>query len=120
MLIRHLPRDSEVNRALHGEGAEWNVADYLLAAAVDHLAVANWMTATLNRDEDEEPLDYPDPVPRPGDAPPDGVQEAGNEADGSAPQEPPAPPPEDDPEAPGWTPAPVRGPSRAELARFFG
>lgn len=34
---------------------------------VDHLAVANWMFATVNRDEDTEPAPYPDPVPRPGD-----------------------------------------------------
>lgn len=34
---------------------------------MDHLAVANWMFATVNRDEDAEPAPYPDPVPRPGD-----------------------------------------------------
>ncbi|MGK5640171.1 hypothetical protein ACSNOK_17930 [Streptomyces sp. URMC 126] len=38
----------------------------MLAAAVDHLAVANWMTGTLHSDEDADPLDYPEPVPRPG------------------------------------------------------
>ncbi len=27
------------------------------------------MFATVNRDEDSEPLDYPEPVPRPGDQP---------------------------------------------------
>lgn len=110
MLIRHLPRDSEVNRELHGEAAEWGVADYLMAAAVDHLAVANWMTATLNRDEESEPLEYPEPVPRPGVEAEAG--EAPDEVDGAAPAE---PAPADLP-----APAPVRGPSPAELARFFG
>ncbi|MFF7983989.1 hypothetical protein ACFZDK_33555 [Streptomyces sp. NPDC007901] len=46
---------------------DWTVTDHLLAAVVDHLAVANWMFATVNRDEDTEPADYPEPVPRPGD-----------------------------------------------------
>ncbi|GAA3811533.1 hypothetical protein ACFS5L_32220 [Streptomyces phyllanthi] len=34
---------------------------------MDQLAVANWMFATVNRDEDTEPAPYPEPVPRPGD-----------------------------------------------------
>lgn len=66
MLLRHLPRDSAVARELHGETAEWSVSDYLLAAAVDQLAEANWMFATVNQDEDAEPLEYPVPVSRPG------------------------------------------------------
>ncbi|MEU9327032.1 hypothetical protein AB0D91_25010 [Streptomyces canus] len=33
---------------------------------MDHLAVANWMFATVHRDEDTEPADYPEAVPRPG------------------------------------------------------
>lgn len=37
----------------------------MLAAAVDHLAVANWMFATVHRDEDTEPAEYPEAVPRP-------------------------------------------------------
>ncbi|WP_171167508.1 hypothetical protein [Streptomyces sp. I05A-00742] len=66
VLVKHLPRDSAVNRDLHGEATDWGPAEHLLAAAVDHLAVANWMTATLHSDEDTEPLEYPEPVPRPG------------------------------------------------------
>ncbi|MFH8373100.1 hypothetical protein [Streptomyces cyaneofuscatus] len=66
MLLRHLPQDSAVARELHGEAAEWSVSDYLLAAAVDQLAEANWMFATVNQDEDAEPLEYPAPVSRPG------------------------------------------------------
>jgi hypothetical protein len=34
---------------------------------VDHLSVANWMFATVNRDEDADPAPYPEPLPRPGD-----------------------------------------------------
>ncbi|MFE9536230.1 hypothetical protein [Streptomyces sp. NPDC006691] len=44
---------------------EWDSSTHLLAAAVDHLAVANWMTATINSGEDADPLDYPEAVPRP-------------------------------------------------------
>ncbi|MCC8335825.1 hypothetical protein LMJ38_07725 [Streptomyces sp. R1] len=67
VLVKHMPRDSVVNRELHGDGAEWTVTDYLLAAAVDHLAAANWMFASVNTDEDSEPPEPPVPVPRPGD-----------------------------------------------------
>ncbi|MFJ9981659.1 hypothetical protein [Streptomyces cyaneofuscatus] len=66
MLLRHLPRDSAVARELHGEAAEWSVSDYLLAAAVDQLAEANWMFATVNQDEHADALEYPVPVRRPG------------------------------------------------------
>ncbi|MCC2279676.1 MULTISPECIES: hypothetical protein [Streptomyces] len=65
VLVKHMPRDSAVNRDLHGEAVEWDASTHLVAAAVDHLAVANWMTATINGGEDGEPLDYPEPVPRP-------------------------------------------------------
>ncbi|MEV0442665.1 hypothetical protein AB0I84_08710 [Streptomyces spectabilis] len=66
VLIRHLPRDSALHRELHGEAAEWTVTDYLLAHAVDQLSEANWMFATVNRDEEAEPLPHPEPIPRPG------------------------------------------------------
>lgn len=65
-----MPRDSAVAQELHGDGAEWTVTDYLLAAAVDHLAAANWMFASVNTDEDSEPPEPPVPVPRPGDTDP--------------------------------------------------
>ncbi|MEO3974257.1 hypothetical protein [Streptomyces sp. CAU 1734] len=64
ILVKHLPRDSAVNRELHGEEAEWSVTDHLLAATVDHLAAANWMFATVN--SEDAPTDPPEPVPRPG------------------------------------------------------
>jgi hypothetical protein len=66
VLIAHLPQDAHVMRAVHGESAEWSLNDHLLAAAVDHLAVANWMFAAVNRDEDSEVAEYPTPIPRPG------------------------------------------------------
>ncbi|GAA1152098.1 hypothetical protein F4556_004059 [Kitasatospora gansuensis] len=66
VLLKHLPRDSNTVRALHGESAEWTLTDHLLAAAVDHLAVANWMFLSVNRDEDGEAPERPQPVPRPG------------------------------------------------------
>ncbi|WP_327354620.1 hypothetical protein [Streptomyces sp. NBC_01304] len=65
VLIRHLPRDGAVAREAEGEAADWSVTDYLLAHAVDQLAEANWMFATVNQDEDSDPLEFPKPVPRP-------------------------------------------------------
>ncbi|GAA3374293.1 hypothetical protein GCM10020367_37620 [Streptomyces sannanensis] len=70
-LIKHLPQDSAVQRELHGEAAEWSISDHLLAAAVDHLAVANWMFACVNTGEDDDPPEPPTPVPRPGGHDPD-------------------------------------------------
>ncbi|MGW0422609.1 hypothetical protein [Streptomyces sp. NPDC003015] len=68
VLVEHLPADSSYARAVHGEQADWTVTDHLLAAVVDHLAVANWMFATVHRDEDAEPAEYPEAVPRPSKA----------------------------------------------------
>lgn len=66
MLIEHLPADSALGVSLHGEAARWSTTDHLLAAVVDHLAIANWMFATVNGDPDGEQAPYPEPVPRPG------------------------------------------------------
>ena len=66
VLVEHLPADSSFARAVHGEAATWGLTEHLLAAAVDQLAVANWMFATVNRDEDAESLPYPQPLARPG------------------------------------------------------
>ncbi|MEU9555071.1 hypothetical protein [Streptomyces fumanus] len=118
VLIKHLPRDSALNRDLHGEAADWSVTDHLLAAAVDHLAAANWMFASVNSEEGDQP-EPPVPVPRPGDASEDadtdetegGNEEGSRSADLAA-----------DEHAVGAaanTPAP-QSPSPAELARFFG
>ncbi|WP_405996407.1 hypothetical protein [Streptomyces sp. NBC_00986] len=94
VLIRQLPHDSALNRELHGEAADWSVTDHLLAAAVDHLAAANWMFASVNSEEGDQP-DPPAPVPRPS---------YGEET----------PAQENEPEA--EEPAP----STVQLARFFG
>lgn len=101
VLVKHLPRDSATLQNIHGEAVHWSVTDYLLASVVDQLAEANWMFATVNRDEDAEPLEYPKPVPRPTE------QEA---AEASAPVASAGPPPPEQP---------VRNPTAPELARFF-
>jgi len=98
VLIQQLPRDSALNRDLYGEAADWSVTDHLLAAAVDHLAAANWMFATVNSDENDQP-EPPAPVPRPGDGSREPV-----DTDAAAPEG----GPEDG------------SPSARELARFFG
>ncbi len=96
-LVKHLPHDSALNRELHGEAAEWSVSDHLLAAAVDHLAAANWMFASVNSEEGDQP-EPPAPVPRP------------SYDDGEPPVAEPAP-----------EPAPSDAtPSAVQLARFFG
>ncbi|MFC7792374.1 hypothetical protein [Streptomyces cinereoruber] len=97
VLIKHLPRDSALQRELHGEAAEWSVTDHLLAAAVDHLAAANWMFQCVNASEDGDQPEPPKPVPRPG-----GGDEEAEERDGETPEA----------ENPGVSPA--------QLARFFG
>ncbi|OKJ60415.1 hypothetical protein AMK27_21270 [Streptomyces sp. CB02009] len=66
VMVKHLPRDSALQRELHGEAAEWSVTDHLLAATVDHLAVSNWMFMCVNSGEDGDQPDPPTPVPRPG------------------------------------------------------
>ncbi|MFE2045050.1 hypothetical protein ACFXAZ_29885 [Streptomyces sp. NPDC059477] len=104
VLVRQLPRDSATLRELHGEAMDWSVTDHLLAAAVDQLAEANWMFATVHRDEDAEALEYPTPVPRPGAEP--------TPSPGAEPMTSP------DPGEPAAAPV-ARNPSPAELAHFF-
>ncbi|MEU9447283.1 hypothetical protein [Streptomyces sp. NPDC048277] len=102
LLIKHLPRDSALNRELHGEAADWSVSDHLLAAAVDHLAAANWMFASVNSEEGDQP-EPPAPVPRPS------YDDAAQPADGEEPEPAAAAPPASD-----------SAPSAVQLARFFG
>ncbi|MEU1513974.1 hypothetical protein ABZ490_17740 [Streptomyces sp. NPDC005811] len=104
VLVAQLPRDSALNRELHGDAAEWSVTDHLLAAVVDHLAAANWMFASVNSDEGDQP-DPPVPVPRPGDgSEPENAEEAEDAED-------------PDEGKPGG--APLGPPSPVQLARFF-
>lgn len=92
VLVRHLPPESAFVRAREGEAAEWRLTDHLLAAVVDHLAIAHWMYASVNRDEYADPPEAPVPGPRPG------AGAAG--ASGGQPDD--------------------SGPTASELARFFG
>ncbi|MCS0637211.1 hypothetical protein NX801_16385 [Streptomyces sp. LP05-1] len=103
MLLKHLPADSATHRELHGEAADWSVTDHLLAAAVDHLAAANWMFACVNTGDEGDQPEPPQPVPRPG--VPDGPDEA--DLPGET-------------EHPPGTADDASGPSPAALARFFG
>ncbi|MFJ1811889.1 MULTISPECIES: hypothetical protein [unclassified Streptomyces] len=121
VLIKQLPRDSALNRELHGEAAEWSVTDHLLAAAVDHLAAANWMFACVNSEEGDQP-EAPAPVPRPADLAGDGEadddededdasyeaygEDAGQAVPGQSGQ-------------PGRN-EPTEAPSASQLVRFFG
>jgi hypothetical protein len=66
VLIQHLPVESALVRALHGEEAQWGLTEHLLASAVDQLAAGNWMFATVHTPEDGSPPRRPEPVPRPG------------------------------------------------------
>ncbi|MGW3311696.1 hypothetical protein ACWDG9_34505 [Streptomyces sp. NPDC001073] len=103
-----MPHDSALNRELHGEAADWSVTDHLLAAAVDHLAAANWMFASVNSEEGDQP-DPPAPVPRPSYD--DGTETGGEEIPGGArPKE----------KAAADTRTDAATPSTVQLARFFG
>lgn len=67
-LVSGLPRGSALHIAMRGEEAMWGTSDYLLAAAVDHLAVANWLyVQTHSKKGANNPR--PDPIPRPGTKP---------------------------------------------------
>nr|WP_052499260.1 hypothetical protein [Streptomyces vietnamensis] len=98
VMIKHLPTEAAVQREIHGEAAEWSISDHLLAATVDHLAVANWMFQCVNSSEDDETPDPPKPVPRPGVTDEDDEERGGESAEEGA--------------------GPVVSP--AALARFFG
>ena len=66
VLIQHLPADSALVRALRGESAEWGLTEHLLAAAVDELAVGNWLFASAHSAEHADPPQRPAQIPRPG------------------------------------------------------
>jgi hypothetical protein len=80
------------------------VTDHLLAAAVDHLAAANWMFACVNSEEGEQP-EPPVPVPRPGDA--EGTAEEEDRQTGAQTET-------------VREPGDGATPSAVQLARFFG
>jgi hypothetical protein len=66
VLIQHLPADSALVRTLRGESAEWGLTEHLLAAAVDELAVGNWLFASAHTTENGDPPERPRQIPRPG------------------------------------------------------
>ncbi|MFB6620587.1 hypothetical protein ACIGFK_38230 [Streptomyces sp. NPDC085524] len=83
------------------------MTDHLLAAAVDHLAAANWMFSVVNAAEDSDQPDAPEPVPRP-----DGKPYGSSGQDPDQDQDP-------DPGAP-RVPAQSDAVSPEALVRFFG
>jgi hypothetical protein len=56
----NLPRSSAYARLSAPETVEWGLTEQLLAAAVDALAISNWIASGANR------RDRPRPIPRPG------------------------------------------------------
>lgn len=66
VLIQHLPRESALVRALHGEEAEWGLTEQLLAATVDELAAGNWLFTSAHTAENADPPEPPRRLPRPG------------------------------------------------------
>lgn len=66
VLIRYLPRDSALVRAVHGPVADWGPVEHLLASTVDELAAANWLFVSANLPENADSPPRPDPVSRPG------------------------------------------------------
>lgn len=59
VILRHLPRESAVQRELRGEAAEWGISEQLLAGIFDVVRMGNWQ-----RGGGQGPK--PDPLPRPG------------------------------------------------------
>lgn len=63
MLLRGLPPEAAT---LREPGDPWSTADYLLAAVLDTLRAANWLTVELNKRKGAR-NPPPTPTPRPGD-----------------------------------------------------
>ncbi len=61
-ILTYLPPTSAFARSMHGQRATWSSTEYLLAAAVDALAAANWQRGGGKGRK-------PKPIPRPGDEP---------------------------------------------------
>ena len=58
-LIRHLPREANLPRALYGDELAWGDTEHLLANVVDLLQVANWQRTDTKKNKP------PTPMPRP-------------------------------------------------------
>jgi len=61
-MVRNLPLDGALARALHGTDALWTLDRQLLAAAVDELRTSNWMRSK----DGAKNRNRPKPIPRPG------------------------------------------------------
>lgn len=52
---------------MHGEVADWNTADHLLATIADLLALSNWQRSAISAAQAKKPRPaLPQPLPRPG------------------------------------------------------
>lgn len=58
-VVTYAPADSALVRSIHGDAAQWDATEHLLAAAVDALNAANWQRSGGKGRR-------PKPVPRPG------------------------------------------------------
>ena len=58
--LRHLPLNSPLGVALHGDAARWGPAEHLLAVAIDVLQGANWQRGG-GRGSRPQPIKRPDP-----------------------------------------------------------
>jgi hypothetical protein len=62
VLIDGLPRTSNLVRAIHGDDADWGIAEHLLALNYDAAQVANWQRSA----DGAKGRNRPKPFPRPG------------------------------------------------------
>lgn len=64
-LIRRLPPDSELGKAINGPSADWSREEHLLALLADRVSELTWVFICANSEEGEAP-ERPKPIPRPG------------------------------------------------------
>ena len=62
VLIDGLPRTSNMVHAIHGEDADWGIAEHLLALNYDAAQIANWQRSK----DGSTGRNRPKPFPRPG------------------------------------------------------
>lgn len=65
MLVRQLPPEAALWRAIDPDRTPWGLTEQLLAAAVDHLATANWQRLQIHSDKARN-VPPPDQIARPG------------------------------------------------------
>lgn len=63
-IVKHLPAASALQRAVHGDDAEWSLTNHLLAGLSD---TASWLAWSKTADASKKPpRNQPKPLPRPG------------------------------------------------------